>query len=94
MHRNPRFYPDPETFRPERFLTDDASTKYNFIPFGVGPRICIGNAYAMMELKIILAILAARYRLTATDGAAPVPEPSISLRIRGKGSLMMRVESR
>ena len=56
-HRDPRYFPDPESFRPERWLDGLAKRipKYAYYPFGGGPRVCIGNTFALMEAAIILA---------------------------------------
>lgn len=55
-------YPEPEEFRPERWETIEPNS-YEYNPFSAGPRICIGAAFAKMEIKIVLAMLLQRYRL-------------------------------
>jgi cytochrome P450 len=64
-------FPDPEAFRPERFL-DSSAPPYTFIPFGGGTRRCIGAAFAVMEMKTVLSTVLGRVELTAPD---PRPEP-------------------
>jgi len=90
LHRDPRFFPDPERFRPERWMESGGSTsklpKYAYIPFGGGPRICIGERFAMMEGVLVLATLLRRVRLEMA-GPDPTPFPSITLRPEG-GPLM------
>lgn len=90
LHRDPRHFPDAESFRPERWL--DGSTaklpKSVYIPFGGGPRVCIGERFAMMEGVLVLATLLRRFRLEM-DGPDPVPFPSITL--RPEGGPVMRV---
>ena len=81
LHRDPRHFEDPESFRPGRWL--DGSTaklpKYVYIPFGGGPRVCIGERFAMMEGVLVLATILRGYRLEMA-GPDPVPFPSITLR--------------
>ena len=69
VHRNPDVYPDPEAFRPERFLEQPAGT-YTWIPFGGGTRRCLGASFALFEMKTVLAAL-----LRAGRPSAPEPEP-------------------
>jgi cytochrome P450 len=60
VHRDPRWYRDPEAFRPERWLDHslDGNPKFAYFPFGGGPRVCIGNQFAMMEAVLVLATIA------------------------------------
>jgi cytochrome P450 family 135 len=62
-HRRPELYPDPTAFRPERFLNGGSPTRYAFIPFGGGTRRCVGAAFATMELREVLRVVAARVAL-------------------------------
>lgn len=84
LHRNPAFWDNPEGFDPERFAPHNAKSRprYAYLPFGAGPRICIGNAFALMEAKIILAMVVQRYRLKLAPGHRIEPEPSVTLRPR------------
>lgn len=93
-HRHPAFWPDPERFEPERFTPEQTATrhKYAYIPFSTGPRMCIGNNFALMEATLVLATLARRLRLRLVDGRIPQPEPLITLRPRG--GMQMIVERR
>ncbi|MDZ4848648.1 MAG: cytochrome P450 [Pirellulaceae bacterium] len=66
MHRHPHFWRDPDRFEPERFAPgseENARSVYASVPFGGGPRICIGIHFATMELIVALATIAQRYRL-------------------------------
>jgi cytochrome P450 len=92
-HRHPAFWPDPERFEPERFAPEAVAARHKFayIPFSSGPRICIGNSFALMEATLALATLARRVRLRLS-GPLPAPEPLLTL--RPKGGLHMRVERR
>lgn len=85
IHRDPRFYDDPEAFRPERWATERAANlpRFAYVPFGGGPRICIGNQFAMMEAMLILATVAARFRLERLSEREVEPFTSITLRPDG-----------
>jgi cytochrome P450 len=84
MHRNPEIWPEPEKFRPERFHPDEVAKRprYSYFPFGGGPRVCLGNRFAMMEAKIMMAMVIQRYRLSVLPGQEIVAEPMITLRPR------------
>ena len=68
-HRRPDLYPDPEEFRPERFLGERAPDSYAWIPFGGGIRRCLGASFATMEMKVVLSAILSRARLRAVPGA-------------------------
>ena len=78
VHRNPRYYPEPERFVPERFLAGDRP-EFAYVPFGGGSRRCIGDAFARMEAVIALATIARRYRIERVD-AVPIGIASATLR--------------
>ena len=67
-HRIPELYPDPQRFDPSRWQKIDPSP-YEYLPFGAGPRRCLGATFAMMELKLTLGMLLPRYRLALAPGA-------------------------
>ncbi len=81
VHRNPRLWPDPERFDPERFTPEReaARHRYAYLPFGGGPRICIGNAFATMEAQLILATVAQRFALDLVPGQIVEPNPQITI---------------
>jgi cytochrome P450 len=81
-HRDPRFFPDPEVFDPERWSDEkvQAIPRFAYFPFGGGPRACIGNNFALMEAAILLAAVAQRFQISLVAGAAVEPLPSITLR--------------
>jgi len=94
MHRDPRWFDDPLTFRPERWADGLAQRlpRHVYRPFGGGPRICIGNTFAMMEAVLLLATIGRRFRFTAVDNREIKPFPTITL--RPQGGVPMRVERR
>ncbi|MDR3618339.1 MAG: cytochrome P450 [Paludisphaera borealis] len=82
VHRDPRWFDDPEAFRPERWSEENRASmhRYAYFPFGGGPRICIGNSFALMEATLLLASIAARYRLELAPDADVALLPTITLR--------------
>jgi len=83
-HRHPAIWEEPERFDPERFSPERSEGRPNFayLPFGGGPRICIGNSFAMTEAQLILATAAQRYRLRLVPGHPVELHPLITLRPR------------
>jgi len=94
IHRHARRWKDPDAFVPERFAPGNESSiaRYQYMPFGAGPRICIGRAFAAMESAAILATLLQRVRLGPVEGADPVPVARVTLLPRG--GLTLRVTRR
>lgn len=92
LHRDPRFWPNPEGFDPDRFLPDavKARPRFAYLPFGAGARICIGKAFAMMEAKLILAELLRRFDLALRPGFVPALDPGITLRPKAGIPMTMR----
>ena len=83
LHRNHLLWDDPDTFRPERFADRKAVPRYAYLPFGDGPRICIGASFALQEAVIILATLLARFRFRPVPGRDPRPVMILTLRPEG-----------
>ena len=81
-HRSPEYFPNPEGFDPDRFENGFMKSlpKCAYFPFGAGARQCIGNNFALMEVKIILATLAQRYQFFLEEGHSVVAKPLITLR--------------
>ena len=94
VHRRPQLWPDPERFDPERFTADRvaARPKFAYLPFGGGPRQCIGNQFAMVEASLILAMIAQRYQVQLTPGQHIAADPLITL--RPKPGIRVRLAAR
>ncbi len=83
MHRHPAFWDQPDRFLPERFLRDKNARHFAaYLPFGAGPRTCIGSRLGLMEATLVLAILARRFRAEAIPGKPVHAEASLSLHAR------------
>ena len=84
LHRLPAFWQDPEAFDPDRFLPERSSDrpKFVYLPFGAGPRQCIGNQFALIEAHLVVATLAQGYRLHLVPRHRVEPWPLITLRPR------------
>jgi cytochrome P450 len=85
VQRDPRWFPHPERFWPERFTAEakSARPKFAYFPFGGGGRQCIGESFAMMEATLALATIAQRWRLALVPGQTIEPQPKITLRPKG-----------
>lgn len=92
LHRNPKHWPNPEGFDPDRFepAACEARARCSYMPFATGPRQCIGDAFAKMEAQIVLATIARSWRFEHLPGALPEPDAKVTLRPRG-GLPMKRV---
>lgn len=89
LHRHHALWRDPDMFDPGRF-DGTRPDRFAFLPFGDGPRICIGANFALQEAVIILATLLARFRFTAIPGRAP--KPVMILTLRPQGGVWLNVE--
>lgn len=93
-HHNPNYWQNPEEFDPERFSAENEGNthKFAYLPFGGGPRVCIGFSFALMEAQLMLATIAQCYRLKLAPGQVVEKEASITL--YPKDGLPMKVEAR
>ncbi len=82
MHHDPRYFPDPDAFRPERWLDglEQRLPKFAYFPFGGGPRVCVGNHFALMELQLCLASIVRRVELGAPATASVRTSAAVTLR--------------
>jgi cytochrome P450 len=92
LHRHPDLYDDPLAFKPERMLAEEKKKRhsYSFLPFGGGPRMCVGFHFAMLEMQLAMIYLLRNYEFTCVGGQGPEPKPYLTLRPDRK--IMMRVE--
>ena len=80
--RDPRWFPDPDVFQPERFAGEGATRpRLAYHPFGAGPRMCIGNTFALAEATVVLAEVLRRFRLELLPGQDVRPLPAFTLRL-------------
>ena len=91
LGRNELLWEDPDAFRPERFKDRKAIDRYAYLPFGDGPRICIGASFALQEAVIILATLLSRFKFTPVPGKEP--DPVMILTLRPQGGVWMTAEA-
>lgn len=92
MHHHPAYWPTPEAFDPLRFTEEAAAQRprYAYLPFGGGPRLCIGNNFALAEAPLILAGVYQRCLLELPAGAAVEPDPLVTIRPRGGLPMILR----
>jgi cytochrome P450 len=81
LHHNSKYWKDPETFDPERFNSENKKehVPYSYLPFGGGPRVCIGKNFAIMEMQFMLAMLIRRYKFTLSPGQKIGFKPLLTL---------------
>lgn len=85
-------WPNPEGFQPERFLGDTGRSRYAYLPFGGGRRICVGAGFAMLEAVLVLATISRTHRLDLAPGMSVPLRAEITL--RPAGAVPMRVTRR
>ncbi|KMQ83374.1 cytochrome p450 9e2 [Lasius niger] len=97
LHRDPKYYPNPDKFDPERFSEEnkDNIVPYTYLPFGHGPRKCIGNRFALMETKILVVHLLQKFILKRTEKTVePVVIDKIGFNLQPKGGFWIGLEKR
>jgi cytochrome P450 len=91
IHRHQQIWDDPDRFDPERFAPEHEArySRYQYMPFGAGPRICVGASFAMIEATAMLATLVRANKFQVPDGYEPTPISCVTL--RPKGGMPLRV---
>jgi cytochrome P450 len=94
MHHDPRYFPDPFKFDPERWTAEarEARPKFSYFPFGGGPRVCIGEQFAWMEGALLIATIAQQWRMRLASDQ--IVEPRAMITLRPKHGMRMVVEAR
>ncbi len=94
LHRHPKYYDHPDRFAPEHFSESAVKNRPRlaYMPFGAGPRMCVGNHFAMIEMTLLLAALWQRFRFEIVPEHPVVPHPLVTL--KPKHGIKMRVEAR
>lgn len=90
LHRHHKLWQDPDAFRPDRFMEPRQHDRFAWLPFGDGPRICIGANFAVQEAVIILSTLLARFRFSLVPGR--LPKPVMILTLRPEGGVWLKVD--
>ncbi|MDR7377503.1 cytochrome P450 [Rhodoferax ferrireducens] len=94
LQHDARWFPEPERFDPERFSDagQAAQVRGSYLPFGAGPRVCIGNLFAMTEMQLVAAMLLQRFQLTPVAG--PPPQPVLNVTLRPAQGLRLQLQRR
>lgn len=91
LHRDARFFPEPETFRPERFIANNRAHQFSYFPFGIGPRRCIGEGFALMEGTLVLSTILKGWEFEMLPETKLVLDPKVTL--RPKFPVLVRVKT-
>jgi cytochrome P450 len=89
LHRHELLWDEPERFMPERFAADIVRDRYQYLPFGAGPRVCVGANFAMMQAGIILSTLIQNFRFTQDR---PLPKPVMTMTVRPVPGIFLKLE--
>jgi len=96
IHHDPEFYPEPEKFDPERFSVEAKLSRdpYTYLPFGHGPRNCIGMRFAQMEMKLALVRILKKFDVVVAPETEIPPEIAIKTVLGAKNGVKLRVKRR
>ena len=95
VQRHKKFWKNPDSFMPERFLPGaEKPKKFTYLPFSAGPRVCIGKSFGITESVLAIAIIAQRFRLTLPPNADVKHECRLTLRPKGKLPMSMQIRSK
>lgn len=97
IHRNEKYFENPEEFKPERFdteRTNENQSPYTYIPFSAGPRNCIGQKFAMYELKSIISKIIRNFELSLTEESKSFPRLSAELILRPESPINFQFKPR
>lgn len=95
VHMNPKYWPDPERFNPDRFVDTNAATQPQYLPFGIGPKMCIGRRFSLIELKITFVTILRSFRLVRSPQLAEVPHrKALNMSLTPEGGVPLLVETR
>ena len=94
LHRHRKLWAEPDLFRPERFAPENRGkiSRFAYLPFGAGARVCVGMGFAMQEMLLSLVMIARRFRVTLAEGAQVFPFARMTL--RPLNGLPMRISAR
>jgi len=95
LHRDPDYYPEPDKFDPERFSDKNKKERvpFTYLPFGEGPRICIGLRFGLMQIKIALTVLLAQYKFSLNSKTKiPIEFEPRSFALVPKGEIYLDIE--
>lgn len=95
IHRDPNIYPEPEKFNPERFNDDNKANinPYTYLPFGLGPRNCIGSRFALLEVKTVFFYLLQNFALVPTQKSQiPLKLSAINFSLSTEGGFWFGLE--